>query len=171
MIFVSETSPNVFVEIAAGAAITVHENGMPDITHPPQVWQAWPREQQEAIGIYQPAPFVAPPGTQAVGEPRIERIDGVVSEVYDTIDLPPVSTPPRMVGAAFNIMIENGDIPAVGGLFNIVGAIYLDVGFYMLMFVEPQPDTNYFAVITGDAPTKRVGEATTEYFMLEARDA
>jgi hypothetical protein len=170
MRYVRETSPNVFTEIVLDAAITVHENGMPDVIHPPQVWQAWPREDREALGIFEVAPFVLPAGKQIVGEQRIERVNGVVSEVYDMVDLPPVSTPPRMVAAAFNIMIENSDIPTVGGLFNIVGAIYLDVGLYMLMFVEPQPDLNYFAVITGDAPTKRVSETTTEYFMLEAKD-
>ncbi|KRQ99284.1 hypothetical protein [Bradyrhizobium valentinum] len=170
MRFVRETSPDVFTELGLDTVIVIAENGVPVVKHPPQVWQSWPPEDQEAVGIFEVVPFAPPPGKQTIGEPRIERIDGVVSEVYDTVDLPPVATPPKTVAAAFNIKIVDGWIPTIDGMFNIGAAIYLDVGLYMLFFVEAQPDTNYFALITGDAPVKRVGEATVEYFTIEVKD-
>jgi hypothetical protein len=170
MLFVRETSPDVFIVLGFGEAITVSANGEPDVRHPPQVWQSWSREDQEAVGIFEVAPFVPPAGQQAVGEPRYERIDGVVSEVYDTIDLPPVSNPPKIVAAAFNIIIQNGEAAGVEGSFNIAGALYLDVGLYLLIFNEAQPDANYFALITGDAPSKRMAEAYPESFTIECKD-
>jgi hypothetical protein len=97
--------------------------------------------------------------------------DGGVPDPYVVPDPPPpYSTPPVMVAAAYNILIGGGDA-AVDGAFNIVGATVLDVGSYMLFFLEPQPDANYFAIITCDAPSKTMTEIATDYFILDVRDS
>src|SRR5215216_4113240 len=84
MIFVRETSPDVFTEIAIGAAITVHENGMPDVIHPPQVWQQWSSEDQEALGIYQVA-YTAPIDGLPVSGHQYERRDGKVVMIHNYV--------------------------------------------------------------------------------------
>ncbi|UQR66230.1 XkdW family protein [Bradyrhizobium sp. C-145] len=96
---------------------------------------------------------------------QIEAVD------TDALLNPPVSKPPRVVAAALNIGIADGNITSLDGAFNIAGAIYFDVGQYMLLFIEPQPDNNYFALITGDAPVKRVSDAQVDSFTIECKDA
>lgn len=82
-------------------------------------------------------------------------------------------TPPALVASALGLIITpaNADISSVGGVFNIAGAMYLDVGTYWLFFLVPQPDTNYFAIITGSAVDMTVTDRTSDYFVIEVKDA
>jgi hypothetical protein len=95
---------------------------------------------------------------------------GVPDPYVPPEDSAPFTKPPTIVAAAFNVNIADGDIPSIDGAFNIGAAIYLDVGAYMLFFIEAQPDTNYYAIITGDAPSKSMSAADVDYFMLDVRD-
>jgi|GEM_PF-4780843 len=102
--------------------------------------------------------------TQQPTQSQIQAVD------TDALLNPPVSKPPRVVAAALNIGIADGNITSLDGAFNIAGAIYFDVGQYMLLFIEPQPDNNYFALITGDAPVERVSDAQVDSFTIECKD-
>ncbi len=94
--------------------------------------------------------------------------------VPDPFVLPPPGLyvqPPTLVAAALDMRIADSDIAMIGGVFNIVGAVYLGPGMYLLAFTEPQPDDAYFAVITGDPPSKAITERATDYFIIETKDA
>ncbi|WP_130228260.1 hypothetical protein [Bradyrhizobium sp. Leo121] len=101
----------------------------------------------------------------------------IYDPVANTLSPPPPQEPapftnrrPTIVAAAFNIHVADFDIPSIDGLFNIAAAVYLDVGSYMVFFVQPQPDAAYYAVITGDAPAARLSDQAPEYFTIETKD-
>lgn len=79
-------------------------------------------------------------------------------------------TPPRMIASAFGITVADGDISNIVKAYNLVAALYLDVGQYMLLFLQAEPDADYFAlpVSTG---SMQVVEQGVDYLILEARDA
>lgn len=78
-------------------------------------------------------------------------------------------TPPQLVAAALNIVVSGGDIPAVDGAYNVIGAFYDDVGLYTLYFLNAQQDTNYFALASG--VTLREVDKQTDYLTVEALNA
>lgn len=79
---------------------------------------------------------------------------------------PPLAVPPVLVAAALNINVADNDITGIEGMFNIAGAVYLDVGTYMLVFTESQLDDAYFAIITG-APAAAMTSRATDVFVIE----
>ena len=83
----------------------------------------------------------------------------------------PGTTAPRMIASALNITVADGDVAAVDGVFGLAAAAYLDVGLYMLLFLNSQPDAEYFAVINGGAPCMAVSEKGADYLMIEAKAA
>lgn len=107
-----------------------------------RVWQSIKNEE----GISDPAPYVPPPPPDP----------GMIS--------------PRLTAAALGVTVENGDISSIAGAFNLVAALYLDVGLYMLLFMTPEPDNAYSAVVQGAAPYMRVIEQEADYLIIEARD-
>lgn len=105
-----------------------------------------------------------------------DAFQGVVNDTYLIVTPPPVEPdpgllPPRMVAAAFNLAIADGDVTQIGGAFNLIAVLYLDVGQYMLLFLEPEQDTDYFAQPIGGAPCMTVSEKGADYLIVEARDA
>ena len=82
----------------------------------------------------------------------------------------PGLTKPHMIAAAFNIVISDGDIQGIGGAFNLIGALYLDVGQYMLMFLKPEPDTNYVAQVIDGGMNIKVTDKGADYMTIEAKD-
>jgi len=96
---------------------------------------------------------------------------GGVADPYVAPEVAPGTVPPRLVASAFGITIAGGDVTEMSGVFNLVAAIYLDVGQYMLLFIEPQADADYFGVVSGDAPCLRVVDRQADYLIIEARDA
>jgi hypothetical protein len=83
----------------------------------------------------------------------------------------PASAPPTLVAAALSLQIVNGDFGVVDGVFNVVAAAYYGVGTYAIFFVNPQPDTNFYAVFSGGSAVMSVSEKSTDDFQLQARDA
>jgi hypothetical protein len=86
---------------------------------------------------------------------------------------PPFLVPPRIVAAALDMVVtpESWDISNSNGMFNIVAAMYLDVGTYWMFFTNPEADSNYFGVITGaDVAQITITDRSTDYFAIEARD-
>lgn len=96
---------------------------------------------------------------------------GGIPDPYTPPEASPGTVPPRLIASAFGITIAGGDVTDMSGVFNLVAAIYIDVGQYMLLFIEPQPDADYFAVVSGDAPCLRVVDRQVDYLVIEARDA
>jgi hypothetical protein len=82
----------------------------------------------------------------------------------------PVQIPPRCIAAAFGLQVSDGDISNIDGAFNIIAALYLDVGQYMLLFCVPEPDANYFAQASGDALFS-VTEKSTDYVTVSTGGA
>jgi len=91
---------------------------------------------------------------------------GGVPDPYVPPEPEPFLAPPQVVAAALG-MIVTPDIfdvsnPA-GGTFNILG-----VGLYWLFFNTPQPDDDYYAIITSSALIAMT-EHTSDYFAIEAK--
>lgn len=105
-----------------------------------------------------------------IGSPPSIEFDG--TKIIVTRAAPPPvdagTVPPRLIASALSIEVANSDISAIGGAFNLVGAVYLDVGQFMLLFLTPQPDANYFAVVTGSAPKFSIIEQTADYLIVQA---
>lgn len=83
----------------------------------------------------------------------------------------PGALPPRLVASALNISISSADIASVEGVYGLAGAIYLDTGAYMLLFLNSQPDASYFAVISGGAPCMIVIEKDVDYLIIGATES
>lgn len=83
----------------------------------------------------------------------------------------PCTTPPALVASVFDVLVANGDVQSISAAFNLVAAIYLDVGQYMLLFLTPQTDVGFYAVVNGGAPYMCVIEKTTDYITVQALDA
>jgi hypothetical protein len=120
-----------------------------------------------------PSPFYAVIG-QSVAFDGTKIVVTTIYEDEPSITPPaPYLAPPTVVAAALGMIVtpETFDIsnPA-GGLFNLSGAAYLDVGVYWFFFTDPQPDEIYYAIITGEASMAMV-DHTTDYFSIEAKDA
>jgi hypothetical protein len=96
---------------------------------------------------------------------RIEVFD---IEIGDPPD--PGLRPPTLKAAAFNIAIANSDVSAIEGAFNTIAALYLGVGQFMLLFLEAEPDADYFAQITGGSADMRVTERFEDSLIIEAKD-
>lgn len=61
---------------------------------PPELVLAWPQKEQEACGIFELVETSVPLGQRRVpGSDRFERIDGVVTRVWDFEDRPPPAPP------------------------------------------------------------------------------
>lgn len=105
-----------------------------------------------------------------VGSPSSIVFDG--TKVVVTRPAPagpePGTVPPRLVASALNIQVANGDVASLAGAFNLGGAIYLGVGQYMLLFLAPQPDADYFPLVTGSAPNFTIAEKATDYLIVHA---
>jgi hypothetical protein len=167
IIIVRETAPNVFVELPWGQTIIDDD----DVMHPWQITELWSAADLAALSIYRVTRAEVPGDKIATGYSYARNGSGIVEQVLTLEDVQPFSRPPSIVAAAFNVQIADGDVAAVGGSYNIVGVMYLDVGTYMVLLIEPQPDTNYYAVITGDAASMSVSESATDYFMIETKDS
>jgi hypothetical protein len=92
---------------------------------------------------------------------------GGVPDPYHPPDESFAGLPPTLIAAALNINVSDGDITSIDGMFNLVGGSYIDVGTYYLFFATQQPDDNYFAIITGNAPAKQMTTKTTDFFVIE----
>lgn len=83
----------------------------------------------------------------------------------------PGTVPPRLVASALSIVVDNGDVAAVEGSYNLVGAAYMDVGTYLVLFMTEQPDTEYYVQINGGAPCMEITDKGTDYIIVTAKDA
>jgi hypothetical protein len=171
MPFVRETSPNVFAEIDASQTIVVHNNGRPDVQWPGSIVNVWSAEALAEIGIYRVEPAVCPAGRRVTGT-RYERVNGAVTQVLDT-ELTLAGAPPALVAAAFNLTVSaDAGVESVEAMFNVLGAMYLGVGQYMMLFAEPQPDSGYSPLLTGgDGALLNVTDKAVDAFTIEARTA
>ena len=78
---------------------------------------------------------------------------------------------PRLIASALSVNIIDGDVASVDGIYGLAGAIYLGVGQYMLLFLAPQPDANFYAVIGGGAPCMSSAAKDVDYLIVTATDA
>lgn len=83
----------------------------------------------------------------------------------------PAAVPPSLVASALRVVVAGGDVSEIGGVFQLVAALYLDVGQFMLLFIEPQPDDQYFEVISGGSPCMTVSERASDYLIVESRES
>jgi hypothetical protein len=90
---------------------------------------------------------------------------------YVQPDIDAGNEPPKLIASALNIIVSGNEIVSVEGIYGLAGAIYLDVGQYMLLFMEPQLDTEFFAVIGGGAPCMSTVEKGLDYLIIQAASA
>ena len=83
----------------------------------------------------------------------------------------PGDMPPRLVASALSVEVADGDIAKVEGIYGLAGAIYLDVGQFMLLFIAEQPDTDFYALINGGAPCMSVSDKGVDYVVIAASDS
>jgi hypothetical protein len=79
----------------------------------------------------------------------------------------PAQVAPTQRAVALEVKVVDGDIATLGGSFNFLAGLYLDVGQYMLLFCNPEPDTNYFVQVSGQA-SMDVVEKSTDYVIVSA---
>jgi hypothetical protein len=171
MPFVRETSPNVFVEIDGLQTIVVHENGRPDVQWPGSIVSTWSADALAAIGVYWVEPAVVPPGYR-VRSIRYERDAGIVTQVLVTaLDLAGAA-PPSMIAAILNAVLAPwGDIGSIEATFNVAALLYFDVGQYMVLLAEPQPDSGFVPIFIGtNGITISATDKGVDYLTLEARN-
>jgi hypothetical protein len=171
MPYVRESSPNVFAEIDGLQTIVVHENGRPDVQWPGSIVSTWSADALAAIGIYWVEPAVVPPGYRAKSV-RYERDAGIVTQVIaTTLDLAGAA-PPSMIAAILNAVLAPwGDIGSIEATFNVAALLYFDVGQYMVLLAEPQPDSSFVPIFIGtDGITISATEKGVDYLTLEARN-
>jgi hypothetical protein len=148
--------------------------------------QSWGNLSGQTAGI--PAMIALPNGDHvhcpSVGEtysglrllPRMleygQQGAGVVGNNFVVTRSPPepAQQPPRLIGS-LNVTVSGGDVVAVEGAFNLLGALYLGVGEYMALFSAAEPDTEYFAQPIGGAPCMEIAEKGTDYLIVRALDA
>ena len=95
--------------------------------------------------------------------------------VADYVPAPPVqapvgTVPPQLIASAFNVAVIDSDIASIDGPFNVVAAMYLDVGSYLLLFLNEELDAEYFVLASGGAAMIEATEKQTSYVMLSAVD-
>lgn len=98
------------------------------------------------------------------------KIEAFAWEVADPYQPEASTTPPRLIACAMGVTVNGGDIASIDAAFNLVAAIYLDIGQYMLLFLNPQPDAVYQPLVTGAAVRFSVIEKTSDYLIVEASD-
>lgn len=123
-----------------------------------------------AQGVDYQGTSIVPRIWEAGSPPSIAYTNGNIVVTRPAPVVEAAITPPRVVASALAIQIANSDVSDLSGAFNLGGAIYLDVGQYMLLFITPQPDANYFAVVTGSAASLSVSEQTEDYLIVQASD-
>lgn len=105
-----------------------------------------------------------------------EEFSGIDGDTY-LIAMPapeppdPGLTPPTLVASAINVAIANSDVSSIDGAFNLIGALYIDVGQYMLLFLQPEPDANYLCQMIDGGRSLSVSEKNTDYLIVEAKEA
>lgn len=116
-----------------------------------------------------------PDGALAMGDDLSEWEDGLYRmeevELPDPVPSDPGLENPSMVAAAFNVEIANGDIQSIGGAFNLIAALYMDIGIYMLLFLEPEDDTSYVAQVLDGGLNIKITEKGLDYMIVEAKNA
>jgi len=150
----------------------VHENGKPDVQWPGSILGVWTAAALAAIGIYWVEPAVCPPGRKVTAV-RYQRVNGIVTQVLDSeMTSPAAALAPQMIAAAFNLMIADGDVSSVEAMFNVLAVLYVDVGQYMIMLIDPQPDDGYSPLLLGeDGALMRVVEKGVDYMNVESRNS
>jgi hypothetical protein len=68
----------------------------------------WTAEELAACHLYAAVPFAVPEGKQIAGDRRFERIDGVVSEVFDVEDIPPPPPEPTKQERLAQLLADYG---------------------------------------------------------------
>lgn len=101
---------------------------------------------------------------------------GLVWEDAPPVDPPPPpvpgTIPPRLVASAFGVTpLPNDYDIALEGPFNLIAALYWDIGTYWLLFAEEQPDANYHVIISDGGSHIEATEKTTGYVAISATDA
>lgn len=97
--------------------------------------------------------------------------EATIAEDYEPPE--PGTYPPREVASALQINVDgpNFDIPSMIGVFNVGAAIYLDVGLYMLFFINAMASADYFPVLQDGAHAFEVIDQQTDYLVVQAKDA
>jgi hypothetical protein len=65
----------------------------------------------------------------------------------------PVSTPPVQIACAMCISVDAEDVSAILGSYNIAAVMRLDVGLFLVVLFQEQPDTDYFVQTSATPPT------------------
>jgi hypothetical protein len=79
-----------------------------------------------------------------------------------------ISTKPDTTAAAFGVVVRDGDVAAIGKSYNILAALYLDVGHIMFMYLNPIPAGSF--VYVRDSVECKTIENTTDYCVVETRN-
>ncbi len=76
-------------------------NGEPinGVMHPINIVELWSAAELEAIGLYIPKPATIPAGTNEIGR-SVQRVEGVVKFVLDTVDKPLDEVKADLIGLA-----------------------------------------------------------------------
>lgn len=121
--------------------------------------------------VYGWIPFTARPDDpeQHGRDLYAEALLGTVAPYVAPEPPPPILTPPKMVSCALRVAVTDGEVSAIGGSFNVMTMIRVDVGTFWVFCLDE---------ITGDepelVPNNGIHIAITEWsgseFFIECRD-
>lgn len=109
-------------------------------------------------------------GRDALTGPQNAALDAVIA-AHDPEAAPveePAALPPRVVAAAFGVQVADGDVAAIAGPFNVVGAFYEGVGVYTFVY---NAEVSADCFVTFSDPRLSAVVQETGFCTAEARDS
>lgn len=127
----------------------------------------------EDLELFIPADADPVPDGQIVVAASVQRVAGVVKFVNELEDAPvssPVAQPPQIKACALRVNLdEEGQIESIGGAFNVVSLIAVDVGTFWAFFdAEITDGTPY--LVPNNGISIEITDWQESFCVIETRD-
>lgn len=137
--------------------------------YPLVIENLWSEEELAEANLFKPVAANPTPPGKSILSTEVKRINGVVKYVNtfeDTPELEPVlAGPPVLRASALGLKVSNGDFEGIPNSYNVGGAIYFDVGNYLMFFIDPIPEP-YVPIFITDGPHSVNTTLNDEYSMM-----
>lgn len=120
----------------------------------------WTRTQPPALGE----------GQYAVWSGQWVVVEDLPSPTTETDGPSPVAKPPQMVGCALRIIVDGGEVQAVGGAFRVAAIMGMGEGTFLAVFSESIGQDEPF-LVPNNGISSSIIEWGEEYAVIETRDA
>jgi hypothetical protein len=136
--------------------------------YPVGVENSWSTSDLNEIKLFKPADAVPVPAGKTVVSTTVQRVSGLVRYVNTLVNTPTpepiLAGPPVLRASALGLKVIGEDFEGVSNAFNTGGIIYLDVGQYLMFFMEPIAEP-YVPIFITDGPHSVSSPTNDEYSM------